>query len=97
MGVKVKLEVVQKERSPPTPENSAIVRKVRRAVKEVVGIETKLVGIGGGTCAAHFRKRGFQVAVWHTVEGKAHSVNEYMKIDNMVQDAKVFAHLFGQQ
>ncbi|MEM2118682.1 MAG: M20/M25/M40 family metallo-hydrolase, partial [Candidatus Bathyarchaeia archaeon] len=50
-------------------------------------------GIGGGTCAAFFRKIGIPAAVWCTHDEMAHQPNEYAKIENMVNDAKVFALL----
>ncbi|MCK5547444.1 MAG: M20 family metallo-hydrolase [Thermoplasmata archaeon] len=94
--VKIKVEFVQKERSPPTPENCEVVQKVKDALKEVRGIDAKIVGIGGGTCAAFFRKKGYEVAVWQTNDFTAHQANENMKIKNMVADAKVFTHVFSK-
>lgn len=95
-NVKVKLEFVQKDRSPPTAENSEIVQKLKKGLKEVRGLDAKPVGIGGGTCAAPLRKKGFNVAVWQTVEGTAHQINESIKIKNMVKDAKIYSHIFSQ-
>ncbi|NOY11131.1 MAG: M20 family metallo-hydrolase [Archaeoglobi archaeon] len=87
------LEVVQNESSPPTPENSEIVVRLKKALKVARNIDAKLIGIGGNTCASFFRKAGFETAVWSTLDGKAHEPNEYAKVSNIIEDAKVFALL----
>jgi succinyl-diaminopimelate desuccinylase len=89
----VSVEYLQKESSPPTPEDSEVVRKLSKAIETVRGIKPTVHGIGGNTCAAFFRKAGFHTAVWSTVDGTAHQPNEYAVIDNIVEDAKVFAVL----
>ncbi len=89
----VSVEVVQSESSPMTSENSEIVTRLKKAIKLSRGIEAGVCGIGGNTCAAFFRKAGFETAVWSTADGKAHEPNEYAKIDNLIEDAKVFAIL----
>ncbi len=93
-GAKIELEVVQMESSPPTPENAEIVVKLRKTVEMLRGVKVRVFGIGGNTCAAFFRKAGFtNTAAWCTVDGVAHQPNEYCVINNMVEDAKVFATL----
>ncbi len=92
-GKPIEVEVVQKESSPPTDENSEVVLRLKRAIKLARGVDAKVVGIGGNTCAAFFRKAGFPTAVWGTFLGNAHQPNEFCLIDNMVNDAKVFAIL----
>ncbi len=92
-GKPIEIEIVQKESSPPTPENSEVVLKLKKAIKIARGIDAKVVGIGGNTCAAFFRKAGFHTAVWGTFVGNAHKPNEYCLINNIVNDAKVFAIL----
>ena len=89
----VSLEVVQDESSPPTSESSEVVLRLKRAIKAARNIEANVCGIGGNTCAAFFRKAGFETAVWSTTDGKAHEPNEYAKVDNLIEDAKVFALL----
>jgi succinyl-diaminopimelate desuccinylase len=69
---------------------------LREAIKETRGRDVKVGGIGGGTCAAYFRKAGIPAVVWSTIDEMAHQPNEYAKIDNMVNDAKVFAYLAEQ-
>lgn len=89
----VKIEIIQNEFSPPTPEDSEIVRLLSSSINIVKGVEPSVCGIGGNTCAAFFRKSGFNTAVWSTVDGVAHQPNEYAIIDNIVGDSKVFSVL----
>lgn len=92
---KVNLEIVQKSSSPKTPENAEIVLKLSEVISNLRGIKPKLFGIGGNTCASFLRSSGFRNAVaWCTTDSTAHKPNEYCKIDNMVEDAKVFFSLF---
>jgi succinyl-diaminopimelate desuccinylase len=96
--VKVNIEYVQSEQAPPpTAVDSPIVVKIIDAVKEVYGTDAKPVGIGGGTVAAGFRSLGIPAAVWATLEEKAHQSNEYCRVDNMVNDAKVMLRLMLKQ
>ncbi|MFP3908750.1 MAG: M20 family metallo-hydrolase [Halobacteriota archaeon] len=89
----IDMEVLQKESSPPTSEDSEVVAKLTEAVEKVRGVKPVKVGFGGNTCGAFFRKAGFQTAVWSTIDGTAHQPNEYAVIDNIVKDAQVFAIL----
>jgi len=93
-GAKIRIEVVNKNIAPrPTDEGARIVLMLREAIKKTGGKDAKVGGIGGGTCAAYFRKAGIPAVVWATMDEMAHQPNEYAKIDNMVNDAKVFAYL----
>ena len=93
-NAKIEVEILQKESSPPTLENSEIVLKLRKVIEDLRGIKTKVYGIGGNTCASFFRKSGFlNTVAWCTVDGTAHQPNEYCRIRNMIEDAKVFALL----
>ncbi|WP_456365017.1 M20 family metallo-hydrolase [Thermococcus sp.] len=91
---KIEVEVLQRLDSPaPTDPNSEIVRLLKEAIKKLRGKEAKVGGIGGGTFAAFFRKLGIPAVVWATLDETAHQPNEYARIDNMVEDAKVMAAL----
>lgn len=93
-GAKIKIEVLHKGVAPkPTDANSKIVLMLREAITKVRGIKPKVGGIGGGTCAAFFRKIEVPAVVWSTIDEMAHQPNEYSKIENLVNDAKVFASL----
>lgn len=96
-GVKVEVETIQDESSPPSSKDSEIVMRLSNAIRKVSGVEPEIVGIGGGTCSAFFRKAGFDAAVWGTGDETAHSVNEYIHIRNLIQDAKVYATLFTEK
>jgi succinyl-diaminopimelate desuccinylase len=93
-GAKIKIEELRKSVAPtPTDVNSKIVIMLRGAIEKDRGIEPKVGGIGGGTCARFFRKIGTSAVVWSTIDETAHQANEYAKIENLVNDAKVFAFL----
>jgi succinyl-diaminopimelate desuccinylase len=93
-GVKITVEILQKQASPETNDaNSEVARLLKQAIREFRGLDARVGGIGGGTCAAFFRKAGFPAVVWSTIDEVAHQQNEYTKVDNMVNDAKVFALL----
>lgn len=97
---KVKIQLEEKQRAPaapPTSPEAPVVRGLKSAIRDVYGKEGKPTGIGGGTVAAFFRRRGFEAACWSKIAETAHQPNEYCVIDNMVGDAKVFAHLFLQE
>jgi succinyl-diaminopimelate desuccinylase len=94
-SAKIKIEIIQKSAAPkPTDPNSKIVTMLKGAIKTIRGIEPKVGGIGGGTCAAFFRRIDVP-AVWSTVDETAHQPNEYAKIQNLVEDAKVYAFLMA--
>jgi succinyl-diaminopimelate desuccinylase len=93
-GAHIELTPIQMaENVAPTPTNSEVVKKLSEALKELRGIETRPVGVGGGTVGLYFRRKGINTAVWCTRDNMAHQPNEYCKIENMVNDAKVFLHL----
>jgi succinyl-diaminopimelate desuccinylase len=92
-GAKIKIEIIQKSAAPkPTDPNSKIVAMLKNAIKTIRGIEPKVGGIGGGTCAAFFRRIDVPAVVWSTIDETAHQPNEYAKIQNMIEDAKIFAY-----
>jgi succinyl-diaminopimelate desuccinylase len=94
-NVKINIELVMRERSPATSEKSEIVIRLKTALQEVKGLAAYPVGIGGGTCAAFFRQAGMEVAVWQTCDGMAHAVNEYSRIKNLLNDARIFSHVLA--
>ena len=92
-SVKINISAEQEEQAAPsTPVDAEIVKLLESAIDEVYGVIAKAQGIGGGTVAAIFRRKGFNAAVWSTLEDLAHQPNEYCKIENILKDAKVFAH-----
>ncbi|MHB9153484.1 MAG: M20 family metallo-hydrolase [Spirochaetales bacterium] len=92
-GVKVSFEILQSNESKATPASAPVVASLKRAVKEVYGVDAKPVGIGGGTVGAYLRKAGFDCVVWARMNETAHQPNENADIANIIGDAKVFASL----
>lgn len=83
--------------APPTAPDAKVVRMLGDAIEKVKGVKAHAGGIGGGTCAAIFRRAGYEAAVWSTIEDQAHAPNEYILKKNLVEDCKVFAVLFAGQ
>jgi succinyl-diaminopimelate desuccinylase len=93
-NVQIEFSIEQRdEAAPPTPVDAPVVQALESAVKHVYYVEAKPKGIGGGTVAAILRRCGIQAAVWSTMDDMAHQPNEYCRIDNLLNDAKVFAHV----
>ncbi len=97
---KVKIEITpyQKEQAPPnTKTTSEVYNELSRAVKSVLKKDAKAIGIGGGTCAAFFRRRGINAVVWGvSVEETYHQPDEYVIVDNVIKAAEVQeAMLYG--
>ncbi len=93
-GAKINVEVIQKQVSPQLMNaNTAVIELLKKTLKQAKNIEATVGGIGGGTCAAFFRKHGIQAVVLSTIDEVAHQYNEYSKVQNLVQDAKIFALL----
>jgi succinyl-diaminopimelate desuccinylase len=89
--VSITVNYVQKEQAAPaTAKDAPIVNTLKKAIMAIYGVQAESRGIGGGTVAALFRKRGFPTAVWATLDDMAHQPNEYCIIDNLIKDAKVF-------
>ncbi|MDR1418809.1 MAG: M20 family metallo-hydrolase [Treponema sp.] len=92
-GVKVRYELPQSIESRPTSPDAPLVRLVSSAVREVYGVTTRPVGIGGGTVGASLRNAGIDSAVWCRIEDTAHQPNEYALVGNILGDAQVMALL----
>ncbi len=94
-GTQIDLDPVLDEPAPPqTPPEADIVRMTLKAVQGIRRNNPFVGGIGGGTCAAFFRRAGLPTAVWETCDNTAHAPDEYCVIDNMVADSRVFASIF---
>jgi len=90
----IQVEVIQRsDAPPPTPRDSKVVRLLQEALRIHRGREARIGGIGGGTFAAYFRRIGIPAVVWATLDETAHQPDEYARIDNIVEDAKVMATL----
>lgn len=87
-------EILQSSESPATSVDSPVVKKLSQALKAVHGINARTIGIGGGTVGAELRRKGFDCAVWSTLDECAHMPNEYCVIENMEKDAETLAYMF---
>ncbi|MBW2557497.1 MAG: M20 family metallo-hydrolase [Deltaproteobacteria bacterium] len=93
--VSIEIAPVQRVQAPPPTDSDApVVNALKKAIKEVYGVDASPAGIGGGTVAAHLRKEGYPAAVWSRLDRMAHQPNESCAISNMMGNAKVFARLF---
>lgn len=85
--------VVREQAAPGSPADCEVVTRLAAALRRERDIEPKVLGIGGGTVAAAFRKRGLPAACWSTLLNTAHQPNEHSSIANTIADARVFARL----
>lgn len=93
-GAEISIEIIHESVAPkPTPANARAVTMLKQALEQVRGIHPTIGGIGGGTCAAYFREVNIPAVVWSTADETAHQPNEYAKIENLLNDAKIFAYL----
>jgi succinyl-diaminopimelate desuccinylase len=93
-GVSITLDIVEKEPAgPATPEDSEIATLLARAINSVTNVRPRFTGIGGQTVGNLFRRDGIPTAVWSKVDDVAHEPNEYARIENLLNDTKVFAAL----
>ena len=98
LGVTIEILPVQEVQAPPaTDARAPIVIALQEAISMVYGVQARPRGIGAGTVAAYLRRQDYQAAVWCRTTPMAHQPNEFCLIDDMVGNAKVFAHLFLQR
>lgn len=91
-GAKIELEVDRSDASEPTSPDAEVCRLLAANVKRVMGVEPVTGGVGGGTFAVFFRKKGIPAVVWaQECGGVAHQPDEYTEISYLVNNAKVFA------
>ena len=96
--VTIDLTPVQKsDAPPPTAHDAPVVKALEEAIRDVYGVNAQPRGVGGGTVAAVFRRYDYPAAVWSRYCHMAHQPNEYCLVENMVGNAKVYAHLFLQK
>ncbi|MDR0553279.1 MAG: M20 family metallo-hydrolase [Treponema sp.] len=92
-GVQISYTTPQLVESRPTPPDTPLVKLLSRTVKEVYGVNTRPIGIGGGTVAAPLRNRDIAAVVWSRMDDTAHQPNEYALLANILGNAKVMALL----
>ena len=91
--VAISYTLPQRQESKPTPVDAPVVKLLSKVVKEVCGVETRPIGIGGGTVGAYLRNAGIDSVVWSRMDDTAHQPNEYALLDNILSGAKVMALL----
>jgi len=95
----VKIEISQEQyvqAACPTPADAPVVCALQEAIAGVYHLNAFAGGVGAGTVATYLRKKDYPVAVWSKTNMNAHQPDENCPIDNMLGNAKVFAHLFLQ-
>jgi succinyl-diaminopimelate desuccinylase len=80
----------------PTSPDAPVVKALTEAIQTVYNIKAFAGGVGAGTVASYIRKKDYPVAVWSKTSQTAHQPDENCPIDNILGNAKVFAHLFLQ-
>ena len=80
----------------PTSVDSPVVSALQEAIEKIYHLKAYAGGVGAGTVASYLRKKDYPVAVWSKTNMNAHQPDENCPIDNMLGNAKVFAHLFLQ-
>ncbi|MCD6117414.1 M20 family metallo-hydrolase [bacterium] len=93
-GVTITLTYPQLESAPPaTPADAPAAAALKKAIKELRSKEPVTIGIGGGTVAAYFRRANLPAVCWCTLDDTLHAPNEYCSIKNVLEDARIFAHI----
>lgn len=85
--------MIREQAAPGTPPDSPVVTRLKTALNRERKLAPRIIGIGGGTVASSFRRRGIPAACWSTILNTAHQPNEHSSIANAIADARVFAHL----
>ena len=91
-GAKIAMELERTDSAEPTRADSEVCKLLAGCVKNVLGVEPVTGGVGGGTFAVFFRKKGIPAVVWsQECNGVAHQPDEYTEISYLVNNSKVFA------
>jgi len=93
--VTIEISTVQYVQSAqPTSPDAPVVLALQEAIQAVYHIKPFAGGVGAGTVASYMRKKNYQVAVWSKTNQNAHQPDENCPIQNMIDNARVFAYLF---
>lgn len=91
-GAKIELAVDRSDAAEPTSPDAEVCRLLAGSVRKVLGVEPVTGGVGGGTFAVFFRRKGIPAVVWsQECGGVAHQPDEFTEISYLVNNAKVFA------
>ncbi len=90
-GVKIFVECISRDECKNiTSTDSFIYKLLEKSIEINRKFKPKPIGIGGGTYARYLRNNGYDAVVWQTSDNTAHQVNEYCRISDIIDDAKVF-------
>jgi succinyl-diaminopimelate desuccinylase len=93
-GVSIDVETVLREQGgTPTAADGPVSSRLQTAIRDVLGIQPRIVGIGGGTVANLLRQQGHQATVWSRIMHNAHQPDEKGSIAFTLGDAQVFASI----
>ncbi|MDR3341247.1 MAG: M20 family metallo-hydrolase [Treponema sp.] len=92
-GVRINHDLLQAVESKATSPEAPLVTLLSKTIREVYQVETRPIGIGGGTVGAPLRNEGIDSVVWSRLDNTAHQPNEYTVIEHILGDAKVMALL----
>jgi succinyl-diaminopimelate desuccinylase len=92
---KIDIEIVNKDYPSilENIDNNEFLNKLKEAIKKYKNNEPRLVGIGGGTYAKYLREKGLNSIVWSTYNESAHMPNEYININDIINDAKILLEI----
>ncbi|WP_455147953.1 M20 family metallo-hydrolase [Clostridium sp.] len=89
-GININVEYLTRVVAPPpTSPESKVVQSLMEAISET-GTKAYCGGIGGGTCGAILREKNIPAVIWSTLDDMCHTPNEYVVIDNLVRDTKIY-------
>jgi succinyl-diaminopimelate desuccinylase len=92
---KIDIEIVNKDYPSilENIDNNEFLNELKEAIKKYKNNEPRLVGIGGGTYAKYLREKGLNAIVWSTYNESAHMPNEYIDINDIINDAKILLEI----
>ncbi|NLY40764.1 MAG: M20 family metallo-hydrolase [Desulfovibrionales bacterium] len=85
--------VVRHQAAPGTPPHAPVAQALAASIQATRQQKPYCVGIGGGTVAACFRRRGISAVCWSTLNNTAHQPDESSSIAHTLADAQTLAHL----
>ncbi len=95
-GMEYTLELTQGSYPFVTDRNSKIVEAMRRSIKEITGVETKLSTAGGTSDARFMGAYGIDVVEFGVINDTIHAPNERTSVDEVKRLYRVFSDLVGR-
>ena len=89
-GLDYKLDLTQSSYPFITDKNSILVKTMKKAIKNIVGVEAKNSTAGGTSDARFFGKLGIDTVEFGVINDRIHSVNERVSIDEVKNLSKIF-------